>query len=158
MRLWAPTNTTICRHGRRYNTKPRQNKWSCQWTKRKRSYGPSKYSLSKGKIVNIYLVTTTKVDGSRKSMYPFVPAYAITICKSQGQTLPNVIVWFNCMYVPADAAYVAVSRARKLDNLRFRTETVPWQYTPVKLDWTITSQHVLKAYKNIANKVFVTGY
>ena len=61
------------------------------------------------------------------------------------------------MYVPADAAYVAVSRARKLDNLRFRTETVPWQYTPVKLDWTITSQHVLKAYKNIANKVFVTG-
>ena len=90
--------------------------------------------LPSGKIVNTYLVTRRKFDGSRKSTYPFVPAYALTICKSQGQTLPNVILWFDCTYVPAGAAYVALSRVRKLDNLRFLTETVPWQYTPVKLE------------------------
>ncbi len=57
--------------------------------------------LPSGKTVSIYPVSSVsnepEDDGSVniKTCYPFVPGYAITICKSQGQTLDNVVVWFD---------------------------------------------------------------
>lgn len=39
--------------------------------------------------------------------YPFAPAYAQTIIKSQRQSL---IIWLDCELVPAGTAYVGLSR------------------------------------------------
>ena len=90
--------------------------------------------LPDGFIANMYPVTSNKADGTRRTAFPFVPAYALTICKSQGQTLPNIVIWMDSMFVPPGAAYVALSRVRKLHNLRFLSNTYHYQYTPVNLD------------------------
>ncbi|CAF4463540.1 unnamed protein product [Didymodactylos carnosus] len=63
----------------------------------------------------------TKLKVTRKQ-FPFVPAYSITTYKSQGQTLPKIIV--DLVFPPGSrpqvaAAYVPVSRVKKLDNLIF---------------------------------------
>lgn len=56
----------------------------------------------------------------RRKQFPLVPAYAITDIKSQGSTLPAVIV---DLQTPADghssfaAKYVALSRARSLQSI-----------------------------------------
>lgn len=50
--------------------------------------------LDNEKIVAVYPVTMNK-DTSSNTLYPFCPAYAITICKAQGQILPKVILWFD---------------------------------------------------------------
>ena len=47
--------------------------------------------LPSGSIVAVYPVTST-VDGKRKTCHPFVPAYASTICKVQGQNLGKIIL------------------------------------------------------------------
>ena len=44
--------------------------------------------------------------GQLRACYPFVPAYAMTICKSQGQTLVNIIVCFDTASLGPGAAYV----------------------------------------------------
>ena len=60
------------------------------------------------------------------------PAYSVTICKCQGQTLEEVIIWMDAKRVPAaGAAYVALSKVRRLENLYFLTETFKEQYRPV---------------------------
>ena len=48
--------------------------------------------LPNGSTVSTYMVTSTTPDGGVTTAYPFVPAYALTICKSQGQTLQIVII------------------------------------------------------------------
>ena len=87
--------------------------------------------LSNGAIINTYLVMARKSDGTKKITYPFLPGYALTICKSQGQTLPGMVIWMDSMFVPAGAAYVA---CHELRNLTFLTEMFPNQYTPVNLE------------------------
>ena len=81
-------------------------------------------------IVAIYAVTQL-VDRIKQTKYPFVPAYASTICKVQGQNLGRVIVWLDCCAIPEGAAYVSLSRTRKLFDLYFTTKTVPEQYKPI---------------------------
>ena len=88
--------------------------------------------LKNGKIVPTHLVTTVKPDGITKVTYPFVPGYAITICKSQGQTLNKVIIWFDCARIPEGAAYVALSRVRKLENMYFLIKSHQQHYNPVQ--------------------------
>lgn len=76
--------------------------------------------LPNGKTVSVYPVSTitkrSDQDDNEESCintcYPFVPGYAITICKSQGQTLDNVIVWFDTNSLGQGAAYVALSRVK----------------------------------------------
>lgn len=87
--------------------------------------------LTNGEIVSTYLVTNKKQDGTQKSVYPFVPGFALTICKSQGQTLDKVIIWMDSMRVPSGAGYVALSRVRRMKDLYFLTRTFPDQYKPV---------------------------
>ena len=54
--------------------------------------------LPNGKVVNTYPVTYSNPSGIIRTVYPFMPAYALTICKSQGQTLSNAIVMVRCRY------------------------------------------------------------
>ena len=87
-------------------------------------------TLPNGSVVTTHLVTCCKADGTFRTSYPFVPAYALTICKSQGQTLNEVVIWMDAKIVPAGAAYVALSRVSRLENLYFLTETEANQYRP----------------------------
>ena len=82
-------------------------------------------------IVAVYPVTRT-VDGNRTTCHPFIPAYASTICKVQGQNLGKIILWFDCPLVPNGTACVALSRIRKLKDLYFISKTDPQQYKPIE--------------------------
>lgn len=88
--------------------------------------------LPNGLIVQTYPVTVYRGDQLWTS-YPFVPAYALTITKAQGQTLESAIVWLDSCIVPAGGAYVALSRIRKMANLRFLVSSERIQYNPVSV-------------------------
>lgn len=85
--------------------------------------------LPNRKKVSVYPVsapaTTLGDDGieldTTNTCYPFVPGYAMTICKSQGQTLDNLVVWFDTPLLGPGAAYVALSRVKTLDSIKFLT-------------------------------------
>ena len=87
--------------------------------------------LGNDKSVNVYPVTTILENGKRRTCYPFVPSYAVTICKAQGQTLNSVIVWFDVPRIPAGSAYVALSRVKKSADLLLMTALQTSQFTPV---------------------------
>lgn len=87
--------------------------------------------LTSGKIVAIYPVTINR-DGSCKTVYPFVPAYAMTICKSQGQTLTKAVLWFDIDTIPPGTAYVALSRVKNREDVHFLNKLEPKFFTPVK--------------------------
>lgn len=98
--------------------------------------------LPNGKKVSVHPVSnpTTELqeDGSEvtriKMCYPFVPGYAITICKSQGQTLDNILVWFDTATLGAGAAYVALSRVKTLQSIKFLTPLKMSHFRPVTFD------------------------
>ena len=52
----------------------------------------------------------------RAGFYPIVPAYAFTIHKLQGLTIPTLVVDFSNLFAPGQF-YVAVSRVRRLEDL-----------------------------------------
>ena len=93
--------------------------------------------LPNGKTVSIYPVSTMNneadQDGSEKitTCFPFVPGYAITICKSQGQTLQNVVVWFDTVNIGQGGAYVALSRVKTLESIKFLTPLLMSHFHPV---------------------------
>ena len=60
----------------------------------------------------------SKVEHNR-IMLPLIPAYAITIHKSQGQTLNKVILNIGEKEYASGLAYTAISRATKLENVAF---------------------------------------
>ena len=83
--------------------------------------------LPSGFIAASYPVSVYR-DGQLWTSYPFVPAYALTVAKAQGQTLDSANMWLDSSIVPAGGAYVALARIRKLVDLRFLVETnrFPW--------------------------------
>lgn len=95
--------------------------------------------LPNGKKVSVHPVSNpTSVlqeDGSEvvqiKTCYPFVPGYAMTICKSQGQTLHSVVVWFDTSTLGPGAAYVALSRVKTLQSIKFLTPLQISHFHPV---------------------------
>ena len=72
-------------------------------------------------------------DGSLKTAFPFMPAYAPTIPKALGQTLNECIVWLDSPIVAPGGAYVALSHCRKLENIHFLTHILSSPVTPVSL-------------------------
>ena len=76
-------------------------------------------------------MTHTK-DGIKSLTHPFVPAYASTTCKVQGQNLRKIILWLDYPTVPKGTAYVALSRIRQLKDLLFMTMTNPEKYKPIE--------------------------
>lgn len=95
--------------------------------------------LPNGKKVFVYPVSNTVNEfdesGSEtvriKTCYPFVPGYAMTICKSQGQTLNHVVVWFDTLRLGPGAAYVALSRVKTLQSIKFLTPLKMSHFNPV---------------------------
>ena len=88
--------------------------------------------LPNGNIVAIHPVTSI-VDDKRHVCYPITPAYASTICKIQGQTLSKIVVWLDCKTVPNGAAYVALSRIRRLNDLLFLVMPESRQMKPIQI-------------------------
>ena len=59
--------------------------------------------ISKGKIF--------RADRkNRIPYYPVVAGYSSTIHKEMGQTIPHIILVFNCHYLSPTVGYVALSR------------------------------------------------
>ena len=52
-------------------------------------------------------------------MLPLTPSYAITIHKSQGQTLDKIILDLGAKEFAQGLTYTAISRATKLENIAF---------------------------------------
>ncbi len=79
------------------------------------------------------------------SQYPLVPAYAITIHKSQGQTYRDVACDIDRCFASGQA-YVALSRCASLSGLHLKSRITP---TSIKVD-----REVLEFYrKQISNSV-----
>ena len=95
-----------------YNTEQGQKEWCRQRSKGQGEAGTKRnvfLALPNGRVISTHLVTCKKPDDSLKKTYPFVPAYSVTICKCQGQTLEEVIIWMDAKRVPAaGAAYVTL--------------------------------------------------
>ena len=84
--------------------------------------------LRNGKMVDTYPVMYENENG-RRTCYPFMPAYALTITKSQGQNLN--IIWFDCDTVPRGSAYVALSRIKRQTNFILMTPILSKHCRPV---------------------------
>ena len=88
--------------------------------------------LPEGQRVFVYPVTHIE-DERPVTYYPFMPAYAQTITKSQGQNIKHLIVWLDSDLVPAGTAYVGFSRVRKRANISFLQPIHSHQVTPVRV-------------------------
>ena len=82
-----------------------------------------------GKIVPIYPVTIKK-NNTSITLYPFLPAYATTMCKAQGQTLSKIVLWFDIDNIPPGNAYVALSRVRTSKDIYFLNKLKPQYLRP----------------------------
>lgn len=80
----------------------------------------------------VYPVTHHLEGQGNVTRYPFTPAYARTICKSQGQNLKHLLLWLDCPTVPPGLAYVALSRVHKKANLSVLQRMVAVQVLPVR--------------------------
>lgn len=96
--------------------------------------------LADNNVVQVYPLTLPNEDGSLKTVFPFMPAYALTIPKAQGQTLNECIVWLDSPIVAPGGAYVALSRCRKLENIHFWTHILSSQVTPVTFVTTLPTK------------------
>jgi len=93
--------------------------------------------LDSGSLVAVHPVSSLETQTGEnateetivRTCYPFV--YAITICKAQGQTLDNVIIWFDCQTLAPGCAYVALSRVRSFANVRFLAPLSVQHFRPV---------------------------
>ena len=88
-------------------------------------------TLPSGKLVYTHPVKVTNNIGRNTTVFPFSPAYALTICKAQGQTLANILVWFDVNTLPPGSAYVALSRVKRLEHLHFLTAINTQHFQPV---------------------------
>jgi len=74
----------------------------------------------KGRITKAFNQKKLKatINVKRKGL-PLIPAYSITTHKSQGQTLPKIVIDLNMPpgAVEVASAYVPLSRVKKLDDL-----------------------------------------
>lgn len=88
-------------------------------------------ALPDGRVF-VYPVTHMKKD-THITHYPFCPAYAQTITKSQGRNIRHLIIWLDCETVPAGTGYVGLSRVRARSNISLLQPIRAHQLTPVQL-------------------------
>lgn len=80
-----------------------------------------------------YPVTTQQDDDTWSTAYALMPAYAMTILKSEGATIDKLLVWMDCSHVPEGLGYVALSRVCALADIAFLTPLIRTQFRPVSL-------------------------
>ncbi|GBM31758.1 hypothetical protein AVEN_56875-1 [Araneus ventricosus] len=59
----------------------------------------------------------------KRRQFPLIPAYAMTINKSQGQTFDQVGIYFDEPVFSHGQLYVALSRSRNLNHAKIYTKT-----------------------------------
>ncbi|MEE9403826.1 MAG: ATP-dependent RecD-like DNA helicase, partial [Algisphaera sp.] len=106
------------------------------WEKKKYSYDQQQNKL------------TTRPIGSF-TQFPLSLGWAMTIHKSQGQTLDRVIVDLDWGTFASGQAYVALSRARELKGLKFRRQL---KVEDVKSDEVIRELYRVLDKKDIARQ------
>ena len=89
-------------------------------------------SLPEGQRVFVYPVTHVHND-THTTRYPFSPAYAQTITKSQGRNIRHPIIWLDCDTVPPGTGYVGLSRVRARSSISLLQPIRAHQLTPVQL-------------------------
>ena len=89
-------------------------------------------SLPEGQRVFVYPVTHLHND-THTTRYPFSPAYAQTITKSQGRNIRHLIIWLDCDTVPPGTGYVGLSRVRARSSISLLQPIRAHQLTPVQL-------------------------
>ncbi len=77
-------------------------------------------------------------DILRVNQFPIVPAYAITIHKSQGLTFKKIACDISMCFAPGQA-YVALSRCSSLEGLNLLKK--------INVDMIITNSHVVEFYE-----------
>lgn len=98
--------------------------------------------LTDGRHRLLWPVTDQQCPASHKTFsgigFPVMPAYACTVHKVQGATLPAAAIWFEEEHrqapVAAGLGYVAVSRVAGRHVLRFIGKVSPCSFIPVSLD------------------------
>ena len=88
-------------------------------------------SLPEGWVF-VYPVTHTDND-VQITRYPFTPAYAQTIIKSQGRNIHHLIIWLDSDVVPPGTGYVGLSRVRTRSSISLLQPIRAHQLWPVKL-------------------------
>ena len=89
-------------------------------------------ALPEGQRVFVYPVTHI-VNDTHITEYPFCPAYAQTITKSQGRNIKHLIIWLDSDTVPAGTGYVGLSRVRAKSKISLLQRIRAHQSTPVQL-------------------------
>ena len=89
-------------------------------------------SLPEGQRVFVYPVTHIQND-MHITRYPFSPAYAQTIAKSQGRNIRHLIIWLDCDTVPLGTGYVGLSRVRARSSISLVQPIRAHQLNPVQL-------------------------
>ncbi|GHV41259.1 hypothetical protein AGMMS49546_16790 [Spirochaetia bacterium] len=82
--------------------------------------------------------------------FPFTPSYAITIDKSQGLTLDKIAIILARNNIRDNQIYVALSRARSLDNIIFDRK--------IKPDDIHISPTMKRFYSSISNRIVPVIY
>ena len=82
------------------------------------------------------------------SQYPVVPAYAITIHKSQGQTYSKIACDIDCCFASGQA-YVALSRCASLEGLHLKSKITQ---TSIKVDRDILEFYTEQMAQDILKK------
>lgn len=81
------------------------------------------------------------------SQYPLIPAYAITIHKSQGQTYGNVACDINNCFASGQA-YVALSRCVSLEGLHLKSKVTS---VNIMVDHDIVDFYQTQLKRNLIN-------
>ena len=88
-------------------------------------------SLPEGQVF-VYPVTHMDND-VQITCYPFTPAYAQTIIKSQARNICHLIIWLDSDVVPPGTGYVGLSRVRTRSSISLLQPIHAHQLRPVKL-------------------------
>lgn len=86
--------------------------------------------LPEGDKVFVYPVTH-KCGDEMVTTYPFTPAYARTICKSQGQNIKGLLVLLDSALVPPGMVFVTLSHVRRKSEISLQPLIVN-QLEPIK--------------------------
>ena len=98
-----------------------------------------------GHLINIH-PGTQNLNEEKVTVYPCLPGYATTVCKVQGQTLPEVILWIDTDTTHQGTAYVAFSRVKNLRNLYFLTSLTPEHFRPLAMKYHRTNRTTYRTY------------